>query len=290
MELRQKYKLIRCESGITHYQSKECLPLSSASESLVRNGMIEFFSAEDAKKIVDSSGLQDGALMTRMSGSSLWVPHTRMSILPFFVLVFGMALAFSVPIAPKHIYVGSFIEQGGAFIFPLSFIFTDLVNELYGYQMARWMIRFAAFMFLIFGVIIDFSFIFPSAPYLSKDIVDSYNTVFFNIPKLLYIGAVGLIVADTLNAYLFSIMKLWLNGSALWLRSVLSTMFGQFVFTTTCISILYFNKLFLIKTWQFVLTNVAFKVIFAICALPIMYSIVWLVKFNEEREYNFVTA
>lgn len=275
-----------CENGVTRYKTKRNLVFTCPSVNLIRNGMIEFFNFEDAKKIVDSSCLKGGSLMTRIAGSSLYVPNSRVSLLPFFVICFAMALAFAIPIGPRHMHIGPFIEPGGVLIFPFSFIFTDLVNELYGYAMAKRMIRFCAAVLIAIGAIMQFSFTLTSASYLSQDVVNSYYTVFNDIPRHLYINAIGLLIADHLNAYLFSRIKVLLNGSALWFRSLLSTLFGQFTYTIVWVGGVFFEKLFVLDTYRFMIENFTFKLIFATCALPFIYALVYFVKYREEANYK----
>ena len=88
----KKYELINVDSGCATFKARYGYTVTEPCSKLVRNGLIEFFSPQDAQQIVGDANIKGGRVMARLSGSSLWVPESRMQYLPFFILMFGMLL------------------------------------------------------------------------------------------------------------------------------------------------------------------------------------------------------
>ncbi len=287
------FSLIKISRGCTTYRNSKGQIFTEGSARLVGMGLIEFFSIEDAQKIVQSSGLQSGAIFSRLSGSSLWVPISRMNYLPFFVVMFAMALAFSLPMDIRNVVIGPFKEESGILIFPLSFIFTDLVNELFGYQFAKRMIRYTAMILVVLAGLIQMTVHLDSTisrnifsgTFSSDEIVSSFMVIYSDLPKVMLVVALAILIADTFNAYTFTRIKSLMHGKRLWLRSLLSTLFGQIAFTLTWMAVIYTEDLLMLKTWWVLAHSMGFKLIYTILTLPLVYITRSLILHKERQSH-----
>lgn len=301
----KNYKLVKIKDGCATFDNNRAARPCRITEpctKLVRNGLIEFFSYEDAQKIVESASIKGGTVMSRLSGSSLWVPESRMKYLPFFLLMFGMLLMAAYPIAAKETMIGPFRVSAMHFLFPLAFVFTDLTNEIFGYEMAKRVIRTVALILVIISALMqlalftDFNPEMPGIPIFSSaspsEIATSFNVVYAGVPTYLLIDALCLLTADMLNAYVFARMRAYLMGRALWLRSLISNVFSQVIYTFVFASIVHvYSTMYLHKSTFFsieglISSTLAFKTLYFIAALPLMYAIRHYIISQEKKDLH----
>ncbi len=260
------------------------------ADRLIRTGLIEFFDPKDAKQIVTVSEIP-GSLLTRLAGTSLYVPITRFNYLSILVITFTMAMTFAFPLGLRNVMIGPFKEPAGILLFPLSFIFIDIVNELFGYNIAKRMIRAASIIMAILAIPVqivlwlknaDSTAVFSSTA-SSDEIHNSFMVMYSEMPKMMLMISLSMVIADTFNAYLFSLMKSYMCGKALFFRSFISNLFGQIAYTTTWIVIIHFNKLFIMETWFSLFRNLSFKIVYFIAAIPLIYGIRRYIYHQEEK-------
>ncbi len=251
----------------------------SSCDQILQYGLIEFFSPRDARRIANSTRFS-GLPVVNINGQSMWVPVSRLKYLPFFALALAAFLAFSAPMYSKSVSVFGFEITAGQVIFPLLFIFTDLINELFGYQITKRCIRYLAFILIIVAILIQISLSLPSGQIesaavfsdaSSDDITRSFDAIYTGLPQKLFISAGCLLVADNLNAYLFVRLKEFMYGKKLWLRSLCSSCFASITYT------LVFETFFCLSRWQWpqilVPCLMVFKLPYFIAALPLLYGI-----------------
>ena len=147
-------------------------------------------------------------------------------------LLLGLYLTFllsTVCLASRITQIGTMLEPGGIFVFPLTFSICDIVGEVYGYAYPRlfiWIGVLAEFLFSL--VVITVSHL-PAPDFFTQ--ASAYEIVFD--PTLRYVGSglVGLLIGELTNVYLLSKWKIFLKGKFFILRSLLSTALGQALLT-----------------------------------------------------------
>ena len=131
-----------------------------------------------------------------------------------------------------------FIVSAGILPYPLTFLVTDLISEIYGQKKAN-LVVFAGFVASIFVL----SFLWLGAQFNSipSSIIDdfTYNAVFQNAWRLITASMAAYLFAQFIDVRVFHFWKKLTNGKHLWLRNNGSTIASQLIDTTLVISILF---------------------------------------------------
>jgi hypothetical protein len=175
----------------------------------------------------------------------------------------------------------------GNLFFPFSYIFGDILTEVYGYARTRKVI-WAGFAAMIFATIMSQVVLaMPPDPYepYNRIIDPALHVVFGNTWRIVAGSLVAFWAGDFVNSYVMAKMKLWTEGRYLWTRTVGSTVCGQAVDS----AIFYpraFAGLWSAQTvLQVVLFNYALKVVWEILNTPLTYAIVRFLKHAENEDW-----
>lgn len=171
-----------------------------------------------------------------------------------------------------------FIVSVGILPYPITFLITDLISEIYEKKRANQVVVTGIFASLFSVLIVYVADIVPA---VSNSPVD--NSVFNNV-----FGRTILAVGASMTAYLFAqfvdiqIYHFWkrvTKGKHLWLRNNFSTFLSQFVDTFSVVFLLCFFK---VLPWHMfkglLISGFLFKVLIAICDTPLLYLGVFLFK------------
>ncbi|MGA9336000.1 MAG: queuosine precursor transporter [Rudaea sp.] len=171
----------------------------------------------------------------------------------------------------------------GVLFFPISYIFGDILTEVYGYARARRVI-WSGLAALVFASIMA-TVVVKLPPASSWHEQAAYESIFGQTPRIVFASIAAFFCGEFVNSYTLAKMKLWTNGSALWSRIVGSTICGEGVD-----SLVFYPTAFLgvWETWQ-VLTvmasNYVLKVLWEILATPLTYRVVAALKRAEHEDY-----
>ena len=119
--------------------------------------------------------------------------------------------------------------------FPVTYIISDIITEVYGYARARtilWMTMAAS---VLAGLVYQLVVFIPPAPFFEAN--EAYTSVFGIVPRILVGGWIAVFLGDIVNNYVLSKMKLATKGKHLWMRTIGSTIAGQAV-NTACFYII----------------------------------------------------
>lgn len=189
-------------------------------------------------------------------------------------------------IAVKIISLGPFILPAAIFIFPLSYIFGDVLTEVYGYRQARKVIWLGFACNLIFVIFAWIGQILPPAPFWEGQ--EAYKSILGYTPRLLAASFAGYLVGEFVNSFILAKMKILTRGRWLWSRTIGSTIFGQGLDTTIFITIAFagtpsFVPIMILYHW---LAKTAIEV----AATPLTYTIVNFLKKKEAIDtYDYET-
>ncbi len=175
----------------------------------------------------------------------------------------------------------------GNLFFPISYIFGDVLTEVYGYARARRVI-WAGFGAMIFATVMGFCVlrfpVDPAEPYNAK-IQPALELVFGNTWRIVLGSILAFWAGDFANSYVLAKMKLITRGRFLWTRTIGSTIVGQAVD-----SVIFYPIAFL-GLWpsdtivQVVIFNWLFKVAVEAVLTPVTYAIVLPLKRIENEDY-----
>ncbi len=162
-------------------------------------------------------------------------------------------------------------------LFPFSYIFGDVLTEVYGYRTARKVIWLGFGCNLLFVIFAYFAQILPPATGWSGQ--QAYETIIGNTPRILAASFAGYIVGEFSNSYVLSKMKILTKGRWLWTRTIGSTVVGEGLDTAIFLIAAYFGMPFF--SLIIILYHWTAKVLIEIVATPATY---WTVNYLKKHE------
>jgi queuosine precursor transporter len=202
--------------------------------------------------------------------------------------VFVTCLITANIIAVKIIWVLGFPVPAGIIIFPLSYLFGDVLTEVYGYGAARRVIWLGFSCNLLAVIAIYFGGIAPAAPFWTQQA--AYNSILGFAPRLLLASFIAYLVGEFTNSFVLAKLKIATRGRWLWTRTIGSTLVGEGLDTLIFISIAFggiFSAQIILIT---ILTQWFLKVAYEVVATPFTYLVVGFLKQREKLDtYDYRT-
>ncbi len=202
----------------------------------------------------------------------------------FYIILAGIFIASLVTcnlIANKFVTVNLgfkvFIVSAGILPYPLTFLVTDLISELYGQRKAN-LVVFSGFIASMFVLL--FLWLGGQFNAIPSSIVgdDTYNMVFQNAWRIIAASMVAYLFAQFIDVKIFHFWKKLTNGKHLWLRNNGSTVASQLVDTTLVICILFVGVWETNQILSAIIDGWLFKMLMAFIDTPIIYGIIHLLK------------
>ena len=123
--------------------------------------------------------------------------------------------------------VSGFTFGAGVLFFPISYLFGDILTEVYGYARSRRVI-WAGFGALIFASLMSFVVVnLPAAATMNPQQQAALETIFGQTPRIVAASLVAFFVGEFANSFVLAKMKLKTGGKFLWLRTIGSTIVGE---------------------------------------------------------------
>jgi len=170
-----------------------------------------------------------------------------------------------------------FIVSAGILPYPLTFLVTDLISELYGQKKANLVVfsGFVASMFVLLFLWLGGQFNAIPSSIVNDDI---YNSVFQNAWRIIAASMIAYLFAQFIDVRIFHFWKRLTNGKHLWLRNNGSTIASQLVDTTLVIMILFVGVWESNQIISAIIDGWLFKMLMAAIDTPIIYGIIHLLK------------
>lgn len=173
----------------------------------------------------------------------------------------------------------------GVLFFPISYVFGDILTEVYGYQRARRVI-WAGFAGLAFASLMAYIVVaLPPAPFWKNQA--AYEVAFGSTWRIALASMVAYFCGEFVNSFVLAKMKIWSEGRHLWMRTIGSTIAGEGVDSALFYPLAFYgagiipdDKLPMVMLAQFV-TKVGVEVAFT----PLTYKIVGALKRAEQEDY-----
>ncbi len=235
-------------------------------DSILHKNLVDFFSEKDKSKILASYGISDAPVFLTKGES----------IFTILLTLFITCLFVAIPLSQTKVAILSYIQPGGIIIFPITFVFLDSINEIFGRKKGKLAIITASVSLAIASFFIFFSLKLKGVETVSHA---NFIAVYNNLPRLLLINSICVLLADNFNNIIYNNLKAHLRGSYLLFRCFISTIIGQLVYSIVWILAFYHDRLEWNEKITYILNNYEFKVIFSliICA-PLTLVTVWLAK------------
>ncbi len=185
--------------------------------------------------------------------------------------------------AAKVAQIGPFKFGAGVLFFPISYVFGDVLTEVYGYARARKVV-WAGFGALAFASFMSFVILaFPPAEGWGNQA--AYETVFGSTPRIVLASLVAYFSGEFCNSFVLAKMKIWTEGRRLWSRTIGSTIVGEAVDSAI------FYPLAFLGIWptplvlQVMVSNYFLKVGWEVVMTPLTYRVVSFLKQAESEDY-----
>lgn len=195
------------------------------------------------------------------------------------IATFAAMLLISNLSATKLVAFGPILSDGGAILFPLIYIFGDILTEVYGYKYARraiW-IGFGVMLLAVAAFTIVRYLPFPPE-YTSQS---AYEAVLGFFPRIVLASLLAYLVGSFVNSYIMAKLKIRTQGKKLWARVVGSTVVGELL-DTIVFAVVAFGGIFGMQDLMiFILIGWLFKTGVEVVFLPVTYRVVAFLKKAE---------
>ncbi len=154
-------------------------------------------------------------------------------------MIYITVMLSSMILAYKYLEIGTVVTTGAAAIFPLSYFLSDIITEVYGFNISRRLIWTALFCELIFVSLTLLMIKLPSP--LDFHHQKEFNFVIGSMPRVYLATIIAVLLGAFINAYAISKLKILARGKLFWLRSITSSAFGEAAFTILVDAITYYG-------------------------------------------------
>ncbi len=185
-------------------------------------------------------------------------------------------------------FYGNYIfEQSvGLLAYPITFLVTDIISEIYGQNKANQVVTAGLFASVFMLLVITVADFIPMAPWSPVDSI-TFSKVFGLSGAAVLASMLAYLIAQYIDIRIFHFWKKLTNGKHLWLRNNASTIFSQFVDT---FSVLFLLCSFDVIAWDrfsiLLLNGFLFKVFFAAFDTPIIYALTYAIRKKLKLDFG----
>lgn len=217
----------------------------------------------------------------------------------FVTAIFVTTLIISNIIAVKIVHIAGLFLPAAVILFPVAYIFGDVLTEVYGYARARQVIWTGFICNLLAVIAIWLGGWLPAAPFWAAGVFETpeaaqqaYQAILGFTPRLLAASFIAYLIGEFLNSFVLARLKVRTEGRLLWLRTITSTILGQGADSAIFITIAFAGIFPVGDLGQAILSQWLFKVLYEALATPLTYLVVNALKRAEkvdfyDRDTNF---
>ena len=182
-------------------------------------------------------------------------------------------------------FYGEFIYGAGVLFFPISYLFGDILTEVYGYARSRRVI-WAGFGALIFASLMGFVVTsLPIAATMSPEQIAAVDLIFGQTPRIVMASLIAFWAGEFVNSFILAEMKLITKGRFLWTRTIGSTIFGEMADSVIFYPVAFLGVWSNEQVISVMIGNYFIKVLWEALATPFTYLIVGFLKRAENEDY-----
>jgi len=197
----------------------------------------------------------------------------------FIVAVFITCLITANIVAVKLVEISGFVLPAGMIIFPISYIFGDVLTEVYGYRQARRVIWLGFFCNFIVVVAIWIGQVLPPASFWDGQ--KAYERILGYTPRVLVASFFAYLVGEFANSFVLAKMKIATKGRWLWTRTIGSTLVGEGLDSLVFMILAFGGSIPMAALSLAILTQWLVKSAYEAAATPLTYMIVNFLKRKE---------
>jgi len=183
----------------------------------------------------------------------------------------------------KILNLGFFTFDGGTIIFPLSYIFGDILTEVYGYKRSRKVIWIGFFCTALMALTFWIVGILPAAGGWNNQ--DAYDKILGATFRIVFASLVAYFGGEFSNSFVLAKMKIFTKGRFLWTRTIGSTVVGELVDTCIFVLVAFWGVIPNFLLLSVLVSNYIFKTGVEVLFTPLTYKIVKWLKREESEDY-----
>jgi uncharacterized integral membrane protein (TIGR00697 family) len=214
--------------------------------------------------------------------------NARLKYFHIIIMFYVTILLVSNIVAQKLVVVAGFIFPAALFVFPLSYIFDDVLTEVYGYSKSRIVIWTGLLCNMIAVVLFELMILLPSSNYWHQQ--QAFTDILGSVPRIVIAAVISIAFGQFCNAYVLAKLKVRMSGKHLWLRMIASTAIGVFVDSVLFITIAFSGAVPISVLATMIVIQYFVKVLYEVILTPLSCHIVkWLKKTEKVDVYDTKT-
>lgn len=199
--------------------------------------------------------------------------------------LFVAVLLISNVVGQKIWRLGPLDISAAQMLFPVSYIFGDVLTEVYGYARSRRVIWIGFFANILMAVVGWIAVRLPPSPEWPNQ--QAFAAVMTFVPRMVAASLIAYWSGEFVNSYVMAKMKLFTNGRWLWSRTIGSTVVGQAVDSALVVGITFAGVMPLRALVRVTLSIYLVKVAYEVIATPATYLVVnWLKRAEGMDVYD----
>lgn len=181
-----------------------------------------------------------------------------------------------------------FTFPAGLLFFPLTFVFDDILTEVYGFKISRRIIWMALLANTIIFLGTWFTISLPPSSYWHDQ--EAYTKVYQGSVRIFIASMISYLLGEFSNSIILAKLKVLTLGRYLWLRTIISTVIGVGIDTLCFIHIAFLFTMPYQDLWKIICIVCTFKIIYEVLATPITYKVSNYLKSKDKVDhYDFKT-
>lgn len=182
-------------------------------------------------------------------------------------------------------FYGEYIYGTGVLFFPISYLFGDILTEVYGYARSRKVI-WAGFGALVFASLMSLVVTnLPPARTMSAEQIQAVNQIFGQTPRIVLASLTAFWCGEFVNSFVLAKLKLFSGGKFLWARTTSSTVLGEIADSLIFYPIAFYGIWSNEQLISVMIGNYFIKVLWEVAATPVTYLIVGFLKRAEREDF-----
>ena len=211
------------------------------------------------------------------------MPQRTYRYLDFITAAFVAVLLISNVASTKIVSLGPLSFDGGTLLFPLAYIFGDILTEVYGYARSRRVI-WTGFFWLVAAAVVFavVDWLPPAADWPNQD---AFSASLGQTPRIVAASLLAYFAGEFANSFVLAKMKVATEGRWLWTRTIGSTLVGEGIDTVVFVVVAFYGVLPNELLWAVLVSNYVFKVGVEVVFTPVTYRVVAFLKRAEREDY-----
>ncbi len=197
-------------------------------------------------------------------------------ILVVLAALFATCLIVANIIAVKLISIGGWVVPAGVIAYPLTFLFTDVITELYGRKIASRVIWVGFGVSVLMVILVFGGGLLPPAPFWEGQ--SAYESILGMVPRITMASMIAYLVSQHHDVFAFHFWRQKTKGRFLWLRNNASTMVSQALDTGIFITIAFWGTVSTGTLTNMLLSQYVIKLVIAAFDTPFCYMLVGLLR------------